>query len=117
MSSPATSLPYASPLLKHWGPGKDENMAEAIPPRRAPFMNPAFHSQPRGTAVGSVAMAKRALFLAVLLALSGSAAGAPVIVTRESKALDFNYQWPAEVASVPSLQRHLQADMTKALRQ
>ena len=62
-------------------------------------------------------MAKRALFLAVLLALSASAAGAPVIVTRESKALDFNYQWPAEAASVPSLQRHLQSDMTKALRQ
>lgn len=44
-------------------------------------------------------------------------AAAPVKIQRNSMALEFSYEWPAEAAAIPALQRRLRAQMEKDFRQ
>jgi hypothetical protein len=63
-------------------------------------MNRGVDSQPRGGDVVSCAM-KRFAALA-LLALTAAAVG-PHKVARETAALDFTFEWPAQAAAIPAL--------------
>jgi hypothetical protein len=45
--------------------------------------------------------------LAILVALALTAAAGPHKVVRKSTSLDFNYEWPAEAAAIPSLDLRL----------
>ena len=57
---------------------------------------------------------KRAFYLAAALLC---VAAAPVKIQRDSKALEFSYQWPAAAAAIPALDRRFRAQMEKAFRQ
>jgi hypothetical protein len=57
---------------------------------------------------------KRGIIFAVAAGMAGSAAAAPVKIERDSKALEFSYQWSAEAAAVPALDKRFRADLAKA---
>lgn len=58
--------------------------------------------------------AMKVLALAVLLATSAEAR--PVKIERNSKALEFTYEWSAEAAAVPALDRRFRTEAAKAYR-
>lgn len=76
-------------------------------------MNGAKDSQPQRTAVDFAAM-NRSILAAATLLLAAAAAAGPVEIEHGSGALKFSYQWPAEVASVPALERKFRAELSKA---
>ncbi|HEY8593126.1 MAG TPA: DUF4163 domain-containing protein [Sphingomicrobium sp.] len=46
----------------------------------------------------------------------GAASAKPVLIERETKALDFSYQWSAEAAAIPSLNARLKTKAAAALK-
>ena len=78
-------------------------------------MNGAEDSQPQRTAVDLVAM-NRGIFAATLLLLAVTAAARPVKIEHDSGALEFSYEWSAEAAAIPALDRKFRADLSKAYR-
>lgn len=58
-------------------------------------------------------MVKAATLVLGLLAVSASAAP-PVAVVRNSKILQFSYEWPSEAAAIPALNRRFRSDMERA---
>ena len=52
--------------------------------------------------------------LALVTALGAAAAPQPVKIDRQSKLLDFTYEWPAEAAAIPTLDKRFRADAAKA---
>jgi hypothetical protein len=76
-------------------------------------MNGAGDSQPHGTAVQTGAM-KRGIVVVATLVLTAAAPG-PHKVVRNTPALDFSYQWPAEAVAVPALDLRFYTDAKKAL--
>lgn len=89
-------------------------MAETTPPRRRPFMNGLGDSQPRGTAVLSPAMHGGMIFAAAAIGVAATAA--PVKIERDSKALEFSYEWPAAAAAVPALDRKFRGELDKGYK-
>ena len=55
--------------------------------------------------------------LALLLLLATSAEARPVKIERDSKALEFTYEWSAEAAAVPALDRRFRTEAAKAYRE
>jgi hypothetical protein len=52
---------------------------------------------------------------ALALAWASTADARPVKVERNTAALEFSYEWPAEAAAIPTLNRRLRSEMEKAL--
>jgi hypothetical protein len=59
---------------------------------------------------------KRGLFLFAALLSSAVAAAKPVKIVRNSRALEFSYEWPSEAAAIPLLERKFRGEMAKAYR-
>ena len=78
-------------------------------------MNGPDDSQPRGTAVLSPAMHGGMIFATVAIA-AATAAPAPVKIERDSKALEFSYEWSAQAAAVPALDKRFRAETDKAYK-
>lgn len=57
------------------------------------------------------------LLVAAALLLTAAAPAKPVKVEQNSKALEFSYEWPAEAAAIPALDRRFRSDMAKALKE
>ena len=79
-------------------------------------MNGAEDSQPRRTAVNSARMNRLVLAAAALL-VAATTAARPVRIKHDSGALEFSYEWPAEAAAIPALDRKFRADLQKAYRE
>lgn len=58
----------------------------------------------------------RAMFIAAALLMATGASAAPMKMDRKSDALEFTYEWPAEAAAIPELDRRFHADAAKAYR-
>jgi hypothetical protein len=59
---------------------------------------------------------KRGIIIAAALIGASSAASAPVKIERDSKALEFSYEWSAEAAAVPALDKRFRDDLDKAYK-
>ena len=57
---------------------------------------------------------KSLVALALVTALGAAAAPQPVKIERQSKLLDFTYEWPAEAAAISALDKRFRADAAKA---
>ncbi len=55
------------------------------------------------------------LLISAALLWPAAASAAPTKIERNSKALEFSYQWPAEAARIPALVRRLRGEADKAL--
>ncbi len=76
-------------------------------------MNGSLDSQPRETAVACRVM-KWLAGLGLIAALGAAAAPQPVKIDRQSKLLDFTYEWPAEAAAMPALDKRFRAAAARA---
>jgi hypothetical protein len=54
---------------------------------------------------------------AAFIVAASVAAGAPVKVQRDSKALEFSYEWSAEAAAIPALDKRFRTDLAKAYKE
>jgi hypothetical protein len=59
---------------------------------------------------------QRSLFSACLLLCSASAASIPVTIRHDSPALEFTYQWPAQAAAIPRLDRRFRREAAREYR-
>lgn len=59
---------------------------------------------------------QRVSLAVVLLLCTAAAAATPVKIVHDSSALKFTYQWPAEAAAVPALDRRFRREAAKAYR-
>jgi hypothetical protein len=59
---------------------------------------------------------RRALSLIVAILCAAAANGAPVKISRHSPALQFTYEWPAEAAAIPALDRRFRAEAAAEYR-
>ncbi len=76
-------------------------------------MNGPEDSQPRHTTVMPPFMKRGLVFLAALA--STAASSTPHKVVRKTPALDFDYQWSAEAATIPALDLRFYTDAKRAL--
>ena len=78
-------------------------------------MNGAEDSQPQVPSISCCAMRSLCLFL--LAAMPTAVLSAPVKVERNSKALEFSYEWPAEAAAIAALNTRFKAEVKKAFQE
>ncbi|MCL6728640.1 PdaC/SigV domain-containing protein [Sphingomonas hankyongi] len=59
---------------------------------------------------------RRVAWILLVAMVSATSLAAPAKVERNSKALEFSYEWPAEAAAIPALSKRFRGDLDRAFR-